>query len=359
MADRVRSGIIGAGFIGSVHAQAVRAAGGLLTMVADHTEESTALAVARLGAERGSDSAEALIASDDVDVVHICTPNHLHAPLARLALKAGKAVICEKPLATTVDDAVQLTALATQMQAVTGVPFVYRFYETVLEARARVQSGEVGQVWLMHGSYLQDWLSSQADINWRVDPQLGGSSRAFGDVGVHWCDLVEFVTGHSITRLSAQKRTAIDARDSATVTTEDVATVMFETDQGALGSVVVSQVSPGRKNRLWFSIDGAHLSLAFNQEMPESLWVGSRAHATVVPRGVTPVKRSSDLLPALPPGHPQGYQDCFNAFVDDVYTAIRGERPAALPSFADGLRAARITQAVLDSADSGAWVEVP
>lgn len=358
MADQIRSGIIGAGFIGSVHAQAVRAAGGVLTRVADNSPETTAAAVTRLGAQCGAESVEALISSDDVDVVHICTPNHLHAPLARLALQAGKAVVCEKPLATTVADAAELTRLAQENDAVTGVPFVYRYYQTVREARVRVQNGDVGQVWVMHGSYLQDWLSSRSDVNWRVDAQLGGSSRAFGDVGVHWCDLVEFVSGHRITRLSAQKRTAIESRDSAMVTTEDVATVMFETDHGALGSLVVSQVSPGRKNRLWFSIDGANQSLSFDQELPETLWVGTRAHATVVPRGVTPIGTASTRLPPLPPGHPQGYQDCFNAFVDDIYTAITTGRPAGLPGFSDGLRAANITQAVLDSADSGAWVDV-
>ena len=358
MAEPIRSGIIGGGFIGSVHAQAVRAAGGVLTRVADNSPETTAAAVARLGAQRGAESAEELISSDQVDVVHICTPNHLHAPLARLALQAGKSVVCEKPLATTVADAADLTRLAEENGVVTGVPFVYRYYQTIREARARMQNGDVGQVWVMHGSYLQDWLSSRSDVNWRVDAQIGGASRAFGDVGVHWCDLVEFVSGHRIVRLSAQKRTAIESRDSTTVTTEDVATVMFDTDHGALGSLVVSQVSPGRKNRLWFSIDGANQSLSFDQELPETLWVGSRAHATVVPRGVTPLVSASTRLSPLPPGHPQGYQDCFNAFVDDVYTAITNGRPAGLPGFSDGLRAANITQAVLDSADSGAWVDV-
>jgi predicted dehydrogenase len=359
MADRVRSGIIGAGFIGSVHAHAVRAAGGELVAVSDHTPEATEAGVARLGARSGAESAEALIASDDVDVVHICTPNNLHAPLARLALKAGKAVVCEKPLATTLADAEELAGLAAESRAVAAVPFVYRYYQSALEARARVQSGEVGPLWLLHGSYLQDWLSSSSDVNWRVDVALGGTSRAFADIGVHWCDLVEFVSGHRITRLSAQKKTAISSREATVqVTTEDIATVQFETDGGAVGSVVVSQVSPGRKNRLWFSLDGAKQSLSFDQELPETLWVGSRSQVSVVPRGVTPRPTGSQLLSPLPPGHPQGYQDCFNAFVGDVYTAVAAGAPEGLPVFSDGLRAARITQAVLDSVATGSWVHV-
>lgn len=359
MADRVRSGIIGAGFIGSVHAHAVRAAGGDLVAVSDYSPEATEAGVARLGARSGAESAEALIGSDDVDVVHICTPNNLHAPLARLALKAGKAVVCEKPLATTLADAEELTALAAATRSVTAVPFVYRYYQSAREARARVQSGEVGPLWLLHGSYLQDWLSSSSDINWRVDAAVGGTSRAFADIGVHWCDLVEFVSGHRITRLCAQKKTAITSRDATTqVATEDIATVQFETDGGAVGSVVVSQVSPGRKNRLWFSLDGAEQSLCFDQEMPENLWLGTRSHASLVPRGVTPRPTASPLLTPLPPGHPQGYQDCFNAFVGDVYAAVAEGAPEGLPVFSDGLRAAHITQAVLDSVSAGSWVSV-
>jgi len=360
MGDPLRSGIIGAGFIGSVHAQAVRASGGIVAAVADVTPEAATAAAVRMGARAAAASAEELIESPDIDVVHICTPNHLHAVLALKAISAGKAVICEKPLATTVTDAEDVVVLARQKGVVTGVPFVYRYYQTVREARMRVQRGDVGALWVMHGSYLQDWLSSSADINWRVDAALGGSSRAFGDIGVHWCDVVEFVSGHRITRLSAQMKTAIASRQaSEQVTTEDLATVQFETSQGAIGSLVVSQVSPGRKNRLWFSIEGAELSIAFDQEQPETLWVGSRASASVVPRGITPMPSASPLLTPLPPGHPQGYQDCFNAFVGDVYAAVRGEAVDGLPAFGDGLRAARITRAVLDSAQQGQWVDVP
>jgi predicted dehydrogenase len=363
MTDRLRAGIVGVGFMGEVHAHAVRAAGGVVAQVAASTPERSAAAAARLGAETAAESTEALVAADDVDVVHVCTPNVLHVPVATLALAAGKPVVCEKPLATSVEDARRVTAAAEQASVVASVPFVYRFYPSVREARARVAAGETGPLRLLHGSYLQDWLSSSQDSNWRVDPRLGGASRAFGDIGVHWCDLMEFVTGHRITRLVARTLTAFERRPSASgpgqVGTEDAATVLFQTDQGADGAVVISQVSPGRKNRLWFSFDGAEASLSFDQEQPDSLWIGGRTTNQVLPRGAEGSSAAAARYSVLPAGHPQGYQECFNAFVADTYAAVAGERPDGLPVFADGLRSAVLTQAVLDSAAAQSWVEVP
>ena len=361
MSAALRSGIIGTGFIGGVHARAVHAAGGTLTAVADSSPETAEHGRERLKAGRAAGSAQELIVSDDVDVVHVCTPNHLHAGLTEQALAAGKHVVCEKPLATTLDEAQRLVDLAEKAGVVTAVPFVYRYYPTVREVRARVRAGEPGPLWLLHGSYLQDWLVGDSESNWRVDPALGGASRAFADIGVHWCDLMEFVTGHRITTLTAVLASAYTQRgaDSATpVGTEDGAALLFRTDQGATGSLVASQVSPGRKNRLWFSFDGTSASYSFDQELPDSLWVGGR-------HGNTTVHRSPDLSAeagayvTLPAGHPQGYQDSFNAFVADTYAAITGPAPDGAPTFSDGLRAAQITAAVLDSARSRAWVEVP
>ncbi|MEU4420900.1 Gfo/Idh/MocA family oxidoreductase [Actinoplanes sp. NPDC024001] len=348
-----RSGIIGAGFIGEVHARAVRAAGGVLAAVAGRDARSAQAAATRLMAQRAAASAEDLIDADDVDVVHICTPNHLHAPLAERALAAGKHVICEKPLATDVTSSRRLAELAARVPVTTAVPFVYRFYPTVRDARDRVHRGDLGTVRLMHGSYLQDWLSRTEDHDWRLDPALGGGSRAFGDIGVHWCDVVEFTTGHRITRLAARMLTVPRGPGRPPPSTEDAATVLFATDRGAIGSVVVSQVSPGRKNRLWFSVDGAQSSLQFDQELPDTLWVGGREQNTVVHRGA---ELRYSIVPA---GHPQGYLDCFTAFVADVYAAATGERPDGLPTFDDGLRAAVVTDAVLTSAATGGWVEVP
>jgi predicted dehydrogenase len=359
-----RAGIIGAGFMGTVHAYAVRAAGGMVSRAAGRTPEGAEQAAARLGAVRAATSIDELVTADDVDAVHICTPNHTHLPLAEAALRAGKHVVCEKPLATNPQDARRLVEAAAAAGVVTAVPFVYRFYPVVREARARIANGEAGPLWLLHGSYLQDWLGSAEATNWRVDPALGGGSRAFGDIGVHWCDLTEFTTGHRITRLTARMTTAFPQRRGAqglaAVGTEDGALVLFETDQGAAGSVVVSQVSPGRKNRLWFSFDGPAAGYVFDQEVPDVLWVGGRTENRVVPRGPDTLSSAAARSYArLPAGHPQGYQDSFTAFVSDVYSAVAGQKPDGLPTFADGLRAAVLTQAVLDSARNETWVEVP
>jgi len=350
----MRSGIIGAGFIGGVHAYAVRAAGGVLAHVAAESPEHAAAAARRLGAEHACASPEELINADDVDVVHVCTPNALHVPQAEAAIRAGKHVICEKPLATDPADARRLVEAAADAGLVAAVPFVYRFYPTVREARARIAAGDAGPLWLLHGSYLQDWLAGSDATNWRVDPKLGGASRAFGDIGVHWCDLMEFTTGHRITRLIARMATAYPDR-----ITEDGAAVLFDTDRGASGSVVVSQVSPGRKNRLWFEFDGPSASYAFDQELPDSLWVGGKRGNQVVPRGPDTFSGPAAGYARLPAGHPQGYQDSFTAFVADVYAAIGGHKPDGLPVFADGLRAAVLTAAVVESAADETWVEVP
>lgn len=363
MSEGVRAGIIGAGFIGGVHAHAARASGAVLSLIANHTEESARAAASQLGALGAARSAEELIKSADVDVVHICTPNATHVAYAELALRAGKHVICEKPLAATAEAAHRLLTAARQAGVIAAVPFVYRYYPTVREARGRIAGAGSEKLWLLHGSYLQDWLASSEVTNWRVDPAVGGGSRAFGDIGVHWCDLMEFTTGHRITRLTARFARAFAERgsgaDAASVGTEDGATVLFETDLGATGSVVVSQVSPGRKNRLWFSFDGSDTSYVFDQELPDTLWVGGRQENTVIPRGPdTLTSHGAAAYARLPAGHPQGYQDSFNAFVADVYAATTGAVPEGLPTFEDGHRAALLTEAVIAAAEKETWVEV-
>ncbi|MDT7704808.1 MAG: hypothetical protein QOG20_415 [Pseudonocardiales bacterium] len=346
MADYLRAGIIGAGFIGAVHANAVRAARGVVSRVAGSSPTRSAEAAHRLGAAAPADSAEALIDSDDVDVVHICTPNSLHVPLARRALAAGKAVVCEKPLATTLADARSLAAEVGDATAT--VPFVYRFYPAVREARARVAGGDAGPLHLLHGAYLQDWQAGGAGAGWRGDAAEGGEHGAFADIGVHWCDLVEFVSGHRITRLHAR-----------TVGGGTSTTVQFETDGGAAGSVVVSQTAVGRRNSLRFALDGERGAYGFDQERPEDLVVGGTDGNLTVHRGSPATSAAASRYSLLPPGHPQGYQDCFNAFVADTYAAIGGEAPDGLPTFADGVRAAALTDAVITSSTTQTWTEVP
>ena len=374
--SRLRAAIAGAGFIGRVHARSARLAGAQLAAVAASSPETARAAAAALGADRAFDSAEQMVRDPDIDVVHICTPNHLHLPLAEAALAARKHVICEKPLALNAADAQRLVDAATHSGLHAAVPFIYRYYPTVREARERVCSGQTGELRLLHGSYLQDWLLRPGDDNWRVDERLGGDSRAFADIGSHWCDLAEFVSGHRIARLSTRMLTAVPERFSAAgrqafasggaggearpVTTEDAAVVHFETDAGAIGSVVVSQISAGRKNRLWIEFDGTDEALAFDQEQPEELWCGRREAVTILRRDPATLSPAAARFAFLPGGHPQGYADCFDAFVADFYDAVRsGSAVDGMPTFADGLRSALITDAVLTSSREERWVDVP
>lgn len=347
MADDMRAGIIGAGFIGAVHANAVRASGAVVSRVAASTGERSAAAARRLGAVAPADSAEALIDADDVDVVHICTPNALHVPLAQRALAAGKPVVCEKPLATDLDGALALAEQARAVGVLAAVPFVYRFYPSLREARARVTAGEAGELYLLHGHYLQDWQAAGADAGWRGEAEQGGAHRAFADIGVHWCDLVEFATGHRIARLVARTNGG---------GTESV--VLFGTDRGASGSVVVSQTALGRKNQLVIRLEGTAAAYGFDQEQPETLRIGAMAENRVLHRGADGTAAAARYS-VLPPGHPQGYQDCFNAFVADCYSAVHGAPPDGLPTFDDGARAAALVHAVIESDTSSSWVEVP
>jgi len=368
----LRVGIVGTGFIGRVHARAARVAGAQLAGVASSSPERAAAARRELGAECGYESAEELIASDAIDVVHICTPNNLHVPLAQAAIAAGKHVVCEKPVALDSSDAAGLIVAAEAAGVVATVPFAYRYYPTVREARARVRAG-AEEARLIHGAYLQDWLLGADDYNWRVEAERGGPSRAFADIGSHWCDLVEFVSGQRIVALVARTSIAHGRRrqssspsfaraagdgEARTVETEDAALVLFETDAGASGSVVVSQVSAGRKNRLCFEISAESETYAFDQEHPDSLQVLRRQSAELVPRDFTTLAPEAAAYVTLPGGHPQGYHDCFDAFTAETYAAIAGAEPEGLPRLEDGLRAVRVTEAVLESARQRAWVEV-
>ena len=353
-----RAAIVGAGFMGGVHARAIRVSGGRVVAATASGPDRAEAARTAVGAERAHPDLAAVLADDEIDVVHVCTPNHLHAPMAAAVLAAGKHVVCEKPLATDAATAAELEAAATTSGRVATVPFVYRFHPVVREARARVRAGALGQVHLVHGSYLQDWMLRPDDDDWRVDPDLGGPSRAFGDIGSHWCDLAEFVTGDRLATLQAQTTTVHPRRGGRDVRTEDLVTVQFRTVGGALGTCVISQVSAGRKNRLYLEVSGTQATYGFDQEDPERLWVGGREGSGYLVRDPDTLGPEAARYARIPAGHAQGYQDAFDHFVGDTYAAIAGDAPDGLPTFADGARAARLAQAVLDSARDGRSVEV-
>lgn len=363
--------ILGAGMIGEVHRRSALLAGGQLVGVMASSPARSAEAAKRWRTS-AIDSIEQLKAFAP-DVVHVCSPNGLHEAHVKAALDADAHVICEKPLAVSSDIALELTTLARRRNRIATVPFVYRYHPLVREIRARAMAGEFGRWHLLHGSYLQDWLLNPLATSWRVDSEKGGASRTFADIGSHWCDLMEFVTGERISSVIAATSTTIPERpanSTATfgaghaagamkkVDTEDAATVIFRTGSGVMGTVIVSQVSAGRKNRLWLEFDGELRSAVFDQEHPETVWLGGEKSAEVLQRDPSNGSLEQNRLSHLPAGHAQGYAQCFENFVNDTYERIRGIYLDGVPSFDDGLRSTRIVEAVIRSARSGQWVDV-
>lgn len=359
--------------IAAVHLRAARDAGATVAgVIASSPERGVEIAHA-WGLPRGYASVDEALA-DDIDVLHVCTPNDTHFAYVMAAIEAGVNVICEKPLATNLADAEVMSDAATKAGVVATVPFVYRYHPLVREIRARRIAGDFGDVTLLHGSYLQDWLLNEHSSSWRVDASIGGASRAFADIGTHWCDLAEFVSGERFATVSATTsityatRRAPDSPSFSSgrggegarlvVTTEDVASATFRTERGIIANTVISQVSAGRKNRLWFELDGTKGSAVFDQENPETIWLGAENEARIIHRGTGSVSSDQARLNRVPAGHPQGYPDAFAAFVADTYSAVSGATPDGLPTFSDGLRASRLIDATLKSAADDCWTAV-
>jgi predicted dehydrogenase len=380
---RLRAAVIGTGFMGGAHVEGLRRIDGVdIVAVASGTPELAREMAERAAIPKHYDDWRQVLNADDVDVVHNCTPNYLHHEVNMAAIRAGKHIFSEKPLAMTAAEAEELLQAAGEAGVVHAVNFNYRGYPLVQQARAMVASGEIGTPLLIHGHYLQDWLLFDTDYNWRVLLDEGGSSRAMADIGSHWCDLVQFVSGLRIEAVCAQLKTvhgtrkkpseevrtfetAVGVTENVSVETEDAVIVMLRFEGGAIGSLVVSQVSAGRKNHQWFEIDGSRQALAWDQERPNELWIGHRTEPNQ-----TLIKDAALMAPEAaayahyPGGHPEGYPTGFKNTFRNFYRFIREGRdprrdPADFPTFADGLRANVIVEAVLESNRTGGWVDVP
>ena len=376
---RLTAAIIGTGMIGTVHRNALRAIGVEVRGVVGSRPQKSVAAAAGWRVPAALVDFEQILESG-IGVVHVCTPNATHLDYAMRAVEAGKHVVVEKPVGMSAGEALALADAARAAGVIVTVPFVYRFHPVVREIRARRLSGELGDIHTIHGSYLQDWLLSPHANNWRVDPRRGGASRAFADIGSHWCDLVEWVAGTRFTEVSAATEIGVRQRPATAVgighrpepgaaavpadghvlrpvATEDIATAMFRAPE-TLAAVTVSQLAAGRKNRLWFEIDGATGSAAFDQENPEHAWFGEATGHRVFARDPGTGSSEQRRLSALPAGHPQGYAHCFQSFLGDSYAAMDGAAVPGLPTVSDGVRAAHIVEAVLASAGSGTWVPI-
>ena len=373
---RLRAGVVGTGFIGAVHVEALRRLGvEVAGVVGSSRERAQAKALAPV-----IGSYEQLLADDSVDVVHLTTPNHLHYAQVKQALEAGKHVVCEKPLAMTSKESAELVELAERSGLVHCTNFNIRFYPQVQHARALVADGALGAVWNVHGGYLQDWLLLPTDWNWRLEPEKGGELRAVADIGSHWLDLVQFVVGMRVASLLADLATAIPVRQrpsreietfaaaedvervDAPMATEDLAHILLHFEGGTRGSVVVSQVSSGRKNSLRFEVDGARGALAWDSERNEELWLGHRGkpneHVLRDPALFAPEARSRTGLPG---GHAEGFAETFKELYRAVYTAVAAGGPPEqpdYPTFADGHWENVLGDSVVQSNRERRWVEV-
>ena len=377
----LRAAVIGVGFVGPHHVDAIRRTGYADVVALGGTDErQLSLRAAALGVARATRDVASILADPAIDVVHICTPNASHVELAGAALEAGKHVVVEKPVALDSPSAEDLIALAAARRRHAMVAFTYRGYPMVRRAKDLVRDGELGSLRLIHGQYLQDWLSEESDYNWRVDPVLGGASRAVADIGCHWFDTVEFVSGRRVQAVFADLATVVPARDrpvdaaaleagaepTATrvaVGSEDAAVILVRFEGGPIGSCILSQVSPGHKNDLVIELAGQRRSLRWRQESPERLWLGARATAETLVRAPDDLPRSG--VPALPAGHPEGWGEALSDLLRPFYAAIAGhEEPpsadaeAGYPTLVDGARAVRFVEAVLASAREQRWVSL-
>ena len=373
---RLKAAVVGTGFIGVVHVDALRRLGvEVLGVVGSTPERAAAKSIAPV-----YDSLDALLADERVDVVHLTTPNHLHYPQVKRALAAGKHVVCEKPLAVTSEESAELVELAARAGLVNCTNFNLRFYPVVLEARERVRAGELGDVWNVHGGFLQDWLAQPTDWNWRLEPDKAGELRAVGDVGSHWMDMTQFVTGLRIVEVFADLATVIPTRrrpkgevetfasggdverEEIAVSTEDLANILVRFGSGARGSLVVSQVSNGRKNSLRFEVDGSQSALAWDSERHEELWLGNRDRPNeTLLRNAALMHAAAAAHTHLPVAHAEGFADTFRELYRAVYDDVaRGEPSAepAYPTFRDGHVENVLADAVALSNRDRRWVEV-
>ena len=379
--NRVKTAIIGTGFMGRVHVEAVRRLGFVdVAAVAGTTVEKARALADAFGVEDATDDYRGVLRSRTIQAVHLCTPNAQHFEMASAALNAGKHVLCEKPLALTSAEAAALVALAAAKRLRNATCHNLRYYPMVQQMRRMREAGELGEILIAQGTYSQDWLLYETDWNWRVEARHGGALRAMGDIGSHWCDLAEHVSGQRITSLCADlaifhqtrqrpSRTADTFagkslkpgdRVEMPVDTEDFGSVLFHLGDRARGAFTVSQVSAGCKNRLSIEIYGTKASASWNQERPDELWVGHRDGGNeVVLKDPSLLAPSAAAYADLPGGHSEGYDDTFKQLFRRFYQSILDHGSAAeYPQFAAGLRQMRVLDAVLASHRGRAWIDV-
>jgi len=377
----IRTAIVGTGFMGRVHLEAVRRTEGVeVAAIVGRTEDAAQRVGAGFGVPLMKADYREVLRDRTIDAVHVCTPNAQHYSMTKDALETGKHVLCEKPITTAVREAEELVSLAAKQGLRNCVCHNLRYYPMVQQMRQLREAGELGEILVVQGTYSQDWLLYDTDWNWRADSKVSGPSRCMADIGSHWFDLAEHLTGLRVTSLCADLQTFHRTRKrpkhsvetfanklmgpedyiETAVDTEDFGAVIFRMGTRTRGCMSASQVSAGRKNGFRMEIYGSRSSVAWNQERPDELWVGHRDSGNALF-----VKDPSLLLPGargfadLPGGHSEGYDDTFKQVFRRFYASIGSSGTAEYPQFVDGLRQLKILDAVLESYRARKWVDVP
>ena len=380
MTKRIRTAVLGTGFMGRVHLEALRRTENVdVAAIAGRN----AAAAEKLGSALAvpHTSPDAVLRDPTIEAVHICTPNAQHFPMAKEALLAGKHVLCEKPLAVSVAEAQELAALAAQRELRNCVCHNLRYYPMVQQMRQMRIDGDLGEILVVQGTYSQDWLLYSTDWNWRVDSKAGGPSRCMADIGSHWFDMAEHLTGLRVSALCADLNTvhktrqqpkgsvetfankmlsAVDVVETP-IDTEDFGAVVFRMGERARGAMTASQVSAGRKNRLSIEIYGTKSGVAWDQERPDELWIGHRNSANcIILKDPSLLKPAARAFADLPGGHSEGYDDTFKQVFRRFYGSVAdAEAPQDYPHFADGLRQMVILGAELESSHKRSWIDIP
>jgi len=383
--ERVRVGVIGAGFIGQVHVEALRRLPFVeVVAISEKDEEHARAAAASLHIPKAYGDSVALLRDKEIDAVHIATLNNLHYPLAKKAMEEGKHVLCEKPLAMDAAQGKDLLETAGRAGVVHAICHNMRYYPLVKQARSMVGAGEVGSVRLIHGHYLQDWLFLDTDYNWRLISSIGGKSRAIADIGTHWMDMVQHITGQRVSAVYADLSTFIPVRkkprgevatfvvqnlrpdeyEDVAIDTEDHGTVMLKFSGGAKGVLIACQVCAGRKNYIHFEINGTKKSLEWNGQEPNTMWVGQRGgHNAEFIKDPLLFGADASRFAYVAAGLGEGYLDTFKSVFRDFHSWILSGKPmdiatAGFPTFYTGLCELDIVDAVLKSAKADRWVDV-
>lgn len=379
--QRIKTAILGTGFMGKVHTEALRRLGNVeVAAVAGSNPAGAQKFAAAMFVPRAAGDWRTVVADPEIQAVHVCTPNVLHYPMAKAALEAGKHVLCEKPLTMTSAEARELAALATGKRLANCVNHNLRFYPVVQHVRSMIAAGELGEILVVNGTYFQDWLLYETDWNWRAQSESGGVLRAMGDIGSHWMDMIQHLTGLKITELCADLQTFHASRkrprgsvetfagknlqpadfDAVAIETDDFGSVLVHLGDRARGSFAVSQVSAGRKNRFAFEIYGTKGGVAWNQERPDELWIGHRdsPNETIVKDPALLDARAATFAD-LPGGHSEGYDDTFKQMFRRFYARVADVSAAVeYPTFEDGAGGMELLEKVLESARARAWVRV-